>query len=218
MISQYLGFDSDYIIIGLAALVLVLIILMIINVVQMSKLKKSYKIFMKGKNAKNLEDTLIKRLNQVDDLINANSANEKNIKTLFQNMQRTYQKMGLVKYDAFNEMGGKLSFSLAMLDVKNNGFIINAMHTREGCYTYIKEIIDGNSVIVLSGEEQEALNNAMGENGIAKQKDILYNKVRLVNNKTGLHNSKKTNWKGGQQYAQIFKSSRFFKNHKRRAE
>ena len=68
----------------------------------MSKLKKSYKIFMKGKNAKNLEDTLIKRLNQVDDLINANSANEKNIKTLFQNMQRTYQKMGLVnKYKAF---------------------------------------------------------------------------------------------------------------------
>jgi hypothetical protein len=51
---------------------------------------------------------------------------------------------------------------------KNNGFIINAMHTREGCYTYIKEIIDGNSVIVLSGEEQEALNNAMGENNIAK--------------------------------------------------
>ena len=53
MISQYLGFDSDYIIIGLAALVFILIILMIINVVQMSKLKKSYKIFMKGKNAKN---------------------------------------------------------------------------------------------------------------------------------------------------------------------
>ena len=51
MISQYLGFDSDYIIIGLAALVFILIILMIINVVQMSKLKKSYKIFMKGKNA-----------------------------------------------------------------------------------------------------------------------------------------------------------------------
>lgn len=192
MISQYLGFDSDYIIIGLAALVFILIILMIINVVQMSKLKKSYKIFMKGKNAKNLEDTLIKRLNQVDDLINANSANEKNIKTLFQNMQRTYQKMGLVKYDAFNEMGGKLSFSLAMLDVKNNGFIINAMHTREGCYTYIKEIIDGNSVIVLSGEEQEALNNAMGENNIAKQKDILYNKVRLVNDKTGLDKSSET--------------------------
>ncbi len=168
MISQYLGFDSDYIIIGLTALVLILIILMIVNVVQMRRLKKNYKIFMSGKNAKTLEDTLVKRLDQVDELIQSNTENAKNIETLFKNMQRTYQKMGLVKYDALNEMGGKLSFSLAMLDVGNNGFIINAMHTREGCYTYIKEIIDGNSIIVLSGEEQEALNNAMGENNVAK--------------------------------------------------
>ncbi len=43
-------------------------------------------------------------------------------------------------------MGGKLSFSLALLSQTNDGFIINAMHSREGCYTYIKEIIDGNSV------------------------------------------------------------------------
>ena len=153
MISQYLGFDSDYIIIGLVVLVLILIILMIVNVVQMSKLKKSYKAFMTGKNGKNLEETLIKRLDQVDSLIEANTVNEKNIRLLFKNMKMAYQKMGLVKYDAFHEMGGKLSFSLAMLDGKNNGYIINAMHTREGCYTYIKEIVDGNAIIVLSGEE-----------------------------------------------------------------
>jgi len=161
MISQYLGFDSDYIIIGLAALVLILIILMIINVVQMSKLKKSYKIFMKGKNAKTLEDTLIKRLNQVDDLINANSANEKNIKTLFQNMQRTYQKMGLVKYDAFKEMGGNLSFALCLLDDNNNGFILNTMHGRESSYTYIKEIENGTAYSTLGEEEKQALQKAI---------------------------------------------------------
>ena len=78
-------------------------------------------------------------------------------------MNQTYQKMGLIKYDALNEMGGKLSFSLAMLDEKDDGYIINAMHTREGCYTYIKEIVDGNSIIVLSEEEQKALNRAMGK-------------------------------------------------------
>ena len=143
---------------------------MIVNVVQMSKLKKNYKIFMTGKNAKTLEDTLIKRLDQVDELMVANKANEKNIKALFQNMQLTYQKMGLVKYDAFHEMGGKLSFSLAMLDMKNNGFIISAMHTREGCYTYIKEIVDGNSIIVLSEEDQEALNQAMGVKSTGNKK------------------------------------------------
>lgn len=170
MIAQYLGFDSDYVIIGLAALVVILMILMIVNVVQMSKLKKNYKIFMTGKNAKTLEDTLIKRLDQVDELMVASKANEKNIKTLFQNMQLTYQKMGLVKYDAFHEMGGKLSFSLAMLDMKNNGFIISAMHTREGCYTYIKEIVDGNSIIVLSEEDQEALNQAMNVKSTGNKK------------------------------------------------
>lgn len=162
MIAKYLGIDSDYIILGLAAVVLILLVLTIINISQMRKLKKSYKVFMTGQNGKNLEETLIKRLNQVDSLLTANSENEKNIEELFDDMQHTYQKMGLIKYDAFNEMGGKLSFSLAMLDVKNNGFIINAMHTREGCYTYIKEVVDGNSIIVLSEEEKEALSRAMG--------------------------------------------------------
>lgn len=161
MISQYLGVDSDYIIIGLLAAVIILLILTLVNIVQMRKLKKNYRIFMSGKTAKNLEDTLIKRLDEVDFLIASNNKNEELIKVLSQNMKYTYQKMGLIKYDAFHEMGGKLSFSLAMLDVRNNGFIINAMHTREGCYTYIKEIVDGNSIIVLSEEEQGALKRAM---------------------------------------------------------
>ena len=126
---------------------------------------------MSGKDAKTLEDTLIQRLDQVDSLLESNEENDSNIKVLSKNMQRTYQKMGLIKYDAFHEMGGKLSFSLAMLDMRNNGFIINAMHTREGCYTYIKEIIDGNSVIVLSEEEQEALKRAMDPNGNLKYSD-----------------------------------------------
>ena len=168
MISKYLGIDSDYIIIGLCGGLLILFILVIINIVQMKKLKKNYRIFMSGKDAKTLEDTLIQRLDQVDSLLESNEENDRNIKVLSKNMQCTYQKMGLIKYDAFHEMGGTLSFSLAMLDMRNNGFIINAMHTREGCYTYIKEIIDGNSVIVLSEEEQEALKRAMNPNSDLK--------------------------------------------------
>jgi len=164
MISKLLGFDSDYIIIGLAAVVLIMFIIMIINMVQIFKLKKRYKIFMSGKNARNLEKTLIERLDQVDALIDANATNEKNIKLLFNKMKFTFQKVGLVKYDAFNEMGGKLSFSLALLNEKNDGFVMNAVHSREGCYTYVKEIIDGNSIIVLSPEEQEALDMAKDSN------------------------------------------------------
>ncbi len=162
MIEQYLGFSSDYIIIGLAALVLIMIILLIVFIAQMSKLKKRYKIFMLGSDARSLEDTLIYRLEQVDELIEANASNERNIDSIFKNMQSCFQKFGLVKYDAFNEMGGKLSFSLCMLNENNTGYIINAMHSREGCYTYVKEIIDGNSIIQLAEEEQQALDQAIG--------------------------------------------------------
>lgn len=167
MIAQYLGFDSDYMIIGLAAVCMILLIMIIVNMAQISKLKKKYNKFMSGKNAKSLEDTLIKRLDQVDTLMEANKANEKNIKKLFTDMKFTFQKVGLVKYDAFNEMGGKLSFSLALLNQTNDGFVLNAVHSREGCYTYIKEIVDGNSIIVLAEEEQEALKMAMESNDSA---------------------------------------------------
>ncbi len=161
MIEQYLGISTDYIVIGLAAALLVLIILLIVFIVQMSKLKKRYKIFMSGSNAKSLEDTLIYRLEQIDELIEANASNERNIDVLFKNIKGCYQKMGLIKYDALDQMGGKLSFSLCMLNEKNNGYIINAMHTREGCYTYVKEIIDGESVIQLAEEEERALQSAL---------------------------------------------------------
>ena len=157
MINEYAAF----IFIGMAALIVILFILIIINIVQNHKLKKKYNQFMTGKDGSSLEDNLVKRVNEIEELITSNKENEENIKKIFQNLNSTFQKIGMVKYDAFHEMGGKLSFSLALLNRENDGFIINAMHSREGCYTYIKEIIQGNSVIVLSDEEKEALDMAM---------------------------------------------------------
>lgn len=167
MISEFLHleFTADDFLLTLAIMagvMLILLILLIVNMVKTSKLKKKYESFMVGKDAKSLEDNLVKRIHQVEELLVSEKRNEENIEKIFNNLKFTFQKVGMVKYDAFNEMGGKLSFSLALLDQKNDGFIINAMHTREGCYTYIKEIIDGNSVIVLADEEKEALNIAMG--------------------------------------------------------
>lgn len=157
IINEY----SAFIFMGMAALIVILFILFIINIVQSHKLKKKYNQFMMGKDGSSLEDNLIQRVNEIEELIISNKENEENIEKIFQNLNSTFQKVGMVKYDAFHEMGGKLSFSLALLNKENDGFIINAMHSREGCYTYIKEIIQGNSVIVLSDEEKEALDAAM---------------------------------------------------------
>ena len=76
-------------------------------------------------------------------------------------MKLHYQKIGIVKYDAFHEMGGDLSFALTMLDENDNGWILNAMHSREGCYTYIKEVVKGQSYIELAEEESESLERAI---------------------------------------------------------
>ena len=155
------GIPSDIFILGLAALVIILIILMIVNGVRMAKLKKSYRAFMEGKDGHSLEDILLKRFQQMEDVLSSEEENKAKIQMVLDHLYHTYQKVGLVKYNAFNEMGGKLSFSLALLNRKNDGFILNAMHSREGCFTYIKEIIDGNSIIMLADEEKEALDMAL---------------------------------------------------------
>ena len=69
-------------------------------------------------------------------------------------------KYALVKYDAFDQMAGKLSFVITLLNENNSGIVLNSMHSREGCFTYAKEIVNGESYIPLSDEEKEALERA----------------------------------------------------------
>ena len=87
--------------------------------------------------------------------------NKKDIEELFTKHQTAFQKLGLVKYDAFREMGGKLSFTLALLDENNNGFLMNSVHSSDGCYSYTKRVKNGDSEIALSNEEKVAIERAM---------------------------------------------------------
>ena len=89
--------------------------------------------------------------------------NRGDIDRLISNEIHSFQKYGLVKYNAFQDMGGRLSFALALLNDQDDGVVINAIHTREGCYTYVKEIIRGRSVLLLSEEEKEAVTVALNK-------------------------------------------------------
>lgn len=113
------------------------------------------------KNGKNLEKSIFGKFDELDEIAELVRANEKEVKEISEKMKTHYQKVGIVKYDAFHEMGGELSFALTMLDENNNGWIFNAMHSREGCYTYIKEVVNGESYIELSSEEKECLEKAV---------------------------------------------------------
>lgn len=160
----YISVDDLLLTLGIMGIIMaVLFILLLVNMGKSNRLRKRYEAFMQGKNAESLEDTLSTRIQQIDQLLISEKQNREDIERISNILSYTFQKVGMVKYDAFHEMGGKLSFSLALLDQKNDGFIINAMHSREGCYTYIKEILNGNSIIVLADEEREALNIALGK-------------------------------------------------------
>lgn len=145
----------------LLIIIIVLLILTIVQMVKISNLKKKYDSFLLGKDGKSLEKHFTSVFADIDLLKTANKKNSDNIKVIKKNLLKTYQKMGLVRYDAFREMGGQLSFSLALLDDEDNGFLINSVHSSEGCYTYAKEIVEGQSLIDLGEEEQEALEKAM---------------------------------------------------------
>lgn len=116
---------------------------------------------MKGKSGKNLEKSIFRKFSELEEISTLVKENEKEVKDIRKKMEGHYQKAGIVKYDAFHEMGGNLSFVLAMLDENDNGWIFNAMHSREGCYTYIKEVVKGDSYIELSAEERQCLEKAV---------------------------------------------------------
>ena len=145
----------------LVVLILVLIVLLAVQISKTSKLKKRLDKFVLGKDGASLEQDIAGLYEDNKFLKTSVDKNKKDIRTLYKRMENAYQKMGIVKYDAFNQMGGQLSFSLALLDENNNGWIFNAMHSREGCYTYIKEVVNGESYIELSSEEKECLEKAV---------------------------------------------------------
>lgn len=164
-ILNYIGLgnvDIAYIFIVMFVMILVLMILVIVQINNTSKLKKKYSKFMQGKDAKSLEKDII-GLYEDNKFIKASTEkNKKDIRNLYRKMESTFQKIGIVKYDAFREMGGKLSFSLVLLDENNNGFILNSVHSTEGCYSYTKIVKNGQCNLSLGEEEKQALDMAMG--------------------------------------------------------
>ena len=153
--------NTLYVILGMFAVMAALIVLLIVNMNKTKKLNLRIEKFTTGKDAESLEEMITTRFSEIDHLKSKEKEISIKIAEIDDELTRAYEKVGIIKYDAFNEMGGKLSFALAMLDKSNNGFVINAMHSKDGCYTYIKEIVNGESFITLGNEEKQALEQAI---------------------------------------------------------
>ena len=142
-----LGIDPFYAFLILLILQVALLVVLVLVYDKYKHLEKVFNTFMKGKNGKSLEESIFERFDKIAELYNK--------------MRTHYQKVGIVKYDAFHEMGGELSFAITMLDANNTGWILNIMHSRQGCYAYVKDIVKGESTIQLAEEERESLEKAI---------------------------------------------------------
>ena len=149
-ILNQLGLDPAILVVILAALVLILTIVVIVMVVRMEKVYRRYDFFMRGKDA----ETMYK-------LQDEDMANRDVMKVINRNMTNSIQKTGMVKYNAFDGMGGQSSFALALLDSTGSGYLLNAMHSRTACYVYIKTVENGAPESSLSNEEKQALEMAL---------------------------------------------------------
>ena len=131
--------------------------------------KKKLKIFFGGKAASDLEGVLceeIKRLKKSEDEIKKIL---KSLKTLEKIAASSIQKVGVVRFNPFKEVGGNQSFAIALLDSFDNGLVISSLYTREGTRIYSKPIEAGQSKYALSKEEKEALKKAGVKNRITNQ-------------------------------------------------
>ena len=140
---------------------LIAIILVVVLHARQNRLSERMEHFMQGSDQESLEDALRKVIddNQKVKIQLKNNVNE--IVKINENLLTAYRKIGVVKYNAFPGMAGKVSSCIALLNNENNGIVINSIHGQDGCYTYVKEIMNGKSINPLTKEDEEALKIAL---------------------------------------------------------
>lgn len=163
IITQY----SNQIIFFLTVGIIVLLILNIISQIRISSITKKYNRLVEGVEEASLEDLIFEYIDEVKDMKKEAEIIKRMYEELDNKLKFAVQKVGFVRYNAFNDVGSDLSFSVALLDDNLNGFVISSLFGRNECNTYAKPIYNGKSNYTLSDEEIQAIEIAK-EQGISK--------------------------------------------------
>ncbi len=150
-------------------LIVVLLVLLILILAGLSgflffyyvKMNKTVDLFLEKGKVKDLRDVLFSQIEKTKDIESQLNNAIDNIKSLEETAKISLQKMGVVRFNPFNDMGGNQSFAIALLDSKNNGFVISSLFIKEGNRVYAKKVTNGKSDHILSGEEQDAIERAI---------------------------------------------------------
>lgn len=147
------------IITGIIALVLIIVNIVLFNYSYKAN-KKIDELLEKGK-IKDFKDVFLSQKDKNDNLEKQLREAFLKIKNLEDISKKTVQKIGVVRFDPFNELGGKQSFAVAILDDRNTGFIISSILVSESNRVFVKSVKEGKSEYTLSNEELEAIDKAI---------------------------------------------------------
>ncbi len=153
---------TDAFFLTLLGIMVILLVGFIILIAKFSKLNKKYQNFMqKLGNGKNLEEDLETYMYRVNKVESENAQIINSIEEINKEQKKCIQKIGMVRYNAFQDVGSDLSFALAMLDENNDGVVLNGIYSREMSNIYAKPIEKGKSTYTVSAEEAQAIGKAM---------------------------------------------------------
>lgn len=154
---------------GLALLVLVLLLLQFNTGRRLKRLARHYEALARGREGKSLEELLDRHLARIDSAEGAVRSLRGELAELTERVDGCLQYVGLVRYDAFDDVGGQISFALAAIDEHGDGFLLNNLFGRDRSTAYLKPLRGGRSEIELSDEEGQALRQAVAQRGAASR-------------------------------------------------
>lgn len=164
VIMNFLGIgwlDPAVYLITALLLIIILFIMLLVQNNRIKKLKKRIDELTTGEEGRSLEKEITDLFRQNEDISEKARSNDHKLTQLSRQIKGCIQKTGLIRYDAFSQMGGKLSFAMTLLDEEDNGIILNSVRSTDSSYSYIKEIKDGKCEMELSGDEQKSLHRAL---------------------------------------------------------
>jgi len=161
--SNLYGFISNNILLITTVtlfVLLIMIILLIWNMIALTKLKRRYKRLTRGIENKNLEGVFLEHVNRIETSLETIHRNNEEIQEITRKLKHCIQKVGCIRYNPFDNMGGDYSFSIALLNEDNDGVVITGLYSRNGSSIFSKPIHRGSSPILLSEEEKKAIEMA----------------------------------------------------------
>lgn len=165
-INNILNVQFEILVLFATSFILVIIncILLIANIKKTNKIKTKYKRFMNGLSDRNMEELLETCLSGVNSVNAKNREIELKINAIERTLIQCVQKVGIVRFNAFDNVGSDLSFSIALLDNNDSGVVISAIYARDSSSSYAKPVSSAKSKYTLSAEEIQAIDIARKTN------------------------------------------------------